>query len=250
MVVDPSEAARPEGGKRVEVTGAERESAELGRRAETLGDELRSFEKDAAEADRMLEKMKDPAKREEFRSALGALRGRASGAGNALRGVVAGLALFAGGVGVGKGMSDGRREAAVVDLARQAGAADAENRMLKAELAKKDEAPRVAGEKRDDRALDVLAQENASSRKENAELRKQAEALMAEVRQMREQRDEAEKRVLAEKEKGIGTQEALMKQQAVTANMGALFDKMNVLIGQSSDKKLQEELRRFLEAYQ
>lgn len=249
MTMDPAETRRTDGSKEAAARESER-GADLGRRAESLGEELRSFEKDAGEAEKMLEDVKDPAKREEFRSALSSLRGRAGGAGNALRAAVTGLALFAGGIGVGKGMSDERHEAAVVDLARQAGAADAENRMLRTELAKKDEAPRAAGEKRDDKALDVLAQENAASRKENVELRKQAEALMAEVRRLREERDAAEKRALTEKEKGIGTQEALMKQQAVAANMGALFDKMNVLIGQSSDKKLQEELQRFLEAYQ
>ncbi|HSD12318.1 MAG TPA: hypothetical protein VLC10_02055 [Patescibacteria group bacterium] len=249
MTIDPSEAARPEGGRRDEAAGGERESAELGRRAETLGDELRSFEKDAGEADRMLEKMKDPAKREEFKSALGALRGRASGAGNALRGVVAGLALFAGGVGVGKGMNDERRESAVVDLARQAGAADAENRMLRAEIARKDEAAGATREaaaaksSKADRATDVLVGENKELRAQLAEMAK-------ELARLRAERDEANARVIAEKEKGLVTQDALFKQQAVTGNLGQLYQKMKDLIDGSGDPKLKEDADRFLAAYE
>jgi fructose-bisphosphate aldolase class 1 len=67
---------------------------------------------------------------------------------------------------------------------------------------------------------------------------------------MRDERDAAERKVLAEKEKGIEMKDTLLKQQTVTANMGALFDKMRTLIGQSDDKKLKEDLERFLEAYE
>ncbi len=245
MTIDPSEAARPEGGRRDEAAGGKRESAELGRRAETLGDELRSFEKDAGEADRMLEKMKDPAKREEFKSALGALRGRAGGADNALRGVVAGRALFAGGVGVGKGMNDERREAAVADLARQSGAADAENRMLRVDLAKKDES---AGAKREvavekpsnaDRATDVLVGENK-------ELRAQLTEMAKGLAKLRQERDEANARVLEEKEKGIVTKDSLLRQQAVSANLTAIYEKMKDMIDQSGDQKLKAEADRYL----
>ncbi|MEY4744099.1 MAG: hypothetical protein RL272_44 [Candidatus Parcubacteria bacterium] len=251
MTVDPSEAARQEGAKRTEPADVGRGAVEFGRKAESLDDALRSFEKDAVEAERMLEKMKDPAKREEFRSALGALRGRAGGAGKALRGIVTGLALFAGGVGVGKSMGDERREAVIIDLAKKAGAAEAKRDAIALESWQKEmEAPRAAQEKGREKALDALARENAAARKENADLRKQADALMAELRSMRDERDAAERKVLAEKEKGIEMKDTLLKQQTVTANMGALFDKMRTLIGQSDDKKLKEDLERFLEAYE
>lgn len=248
MTVDPSEAAKPEGGRRIEATDAERGAAELGRRADSLGDDLRSFEKDAGEADRMLERIKDPAKREEFRTALGSLRGRAGGAGKALRGVVAGLALFAGGVGVGKGMNDERHDASMIEMARKTGEAEAENRMLKAQLARKEEAPVAAPADRSgiaaaEKATDALARENKA-------LLAQLDAMAKDVAKLRQERDDANARVLEEKEKGIVTKDALLKQQTVSANLTAIYEKMKDMIDQSGDPKLKAEADRYLAMFE
>jgi hypothetical protein len=221
-------------------------TGELGRRAESLGDSLRSFDKEMDGAEKTLEKVKDPKKREEFRSTLAALRGRAGGAGNMLRGAVTGLALLAGGIGVGKGMDDERRDAAMVEMAKQTGAAEAENRMLREQLAKRDEAAAArseGGDKNVDRAMGSLE-------KQNAELRKQLERMANDLAQLRKERDDANAKVLAEKEKGIVTQDALMKQQAVSGNLQTLYEKMKNLIDQSGDPKLKEDAERFLSAYE
>lgn len=219
---------------------------ELDRRAESLGDSLRSFGKEMDGAEKTLEKVKDPKKQEEFRSALAALRGRAGGAGNMLRGAVTGLALLAGGMGIGKGMNDERREAAMVEMAKQSGAAEAENRMLKERLAKRDEgaaAKSEAGDKNVDKAMGSLE-------KQNTELRKQLDRMANELAQLRKERDDANARVLAEKEKGIVTQDALMKQQTVSGNLQTLYQKMKDLIDQSGDPRLKDDAERFLSAYE
>lgn len=230
----------------VEPTDAERGAKELGRRAESLDDSLRSFNKDVEGAEAMLGKVHDQKKREEFRTALDILRGRAGGVGNALRGAVTGLALLAGGMGIGKGMNDERREAAMIEMAKQSGAAESENRMLKDQLAKRDEnaATRAeSGDKRTDKAMDSLSGQNT-------ELRKQLGQMAAELAQLRKERDEASAKILAEKEKGIVTQDDLMKQRMVSGNLQTLYEKMKNLIDQSGDPKLKEDADRFLSAYE
>lgn len=229
-----------------EPTDVEHGAKELGRRAESLGDSLRSFDKDVEGAEAMLGKVSDQRKREEFRTALDILRGRAGGVGNALRGAVAGLALFAGGVGVGKGMDDDRRESAIVEMAKQSGAAEAENRMLKEQLAKRDEGAEAraeSGEKRVDKAMDSLSGQNV-------ELRKQLGQMAKELEQLRKERDDANARVLAEKEKGIVAQDTLQKQQTVSNNLQTVYTKMKDLIDASGDQKLKDDADRFLSAYE
>lgn len=248
MTMEPAEGRRPDGSKEAAKTDAERGAAALGRRSESLGEELRSFEKDAGEAEKMLERVKDPAKREEFRSALSSLRGRAGGAGNALRAAVAGLALFAGGVGIGKGMNDERREASMIEMARKTGEAEAENRMLKAQLAKKDDAPVAAPADRSgiaaaEKATDALARENKA-------LLAQLDAMAKDVAKLRQERDEANARVLEEKEKGIVTRDSLLKQQTVSANLSAIYEKMKDMIDQSGDPKLKAEADRYLAMFE
>ncbi len=250
MGMDPAEARRPDGPREPRMPETARGTIELGRRTEALDEELRSFEKDAGEAEKMLDRVKDPAKREEYRSALAALRGRAGGAGNALRAAVAGLALFAGGIGIGKGMNDERQQAAMVDMAKRAGEAEGENRALRAELARKAEAPaakaevpRAAADKTAEKAVDALAGENKA-------LRERLDDMAKEVAKLRQERDEASARVLAEKEKGIVTQDALLKQQTVSANLMAIYEKMKDMIDQSGDKKLKDEADRYLAMFE
>jgi len=236
---------KPEAGK-VPESDKEHASVELQQRADSLGDSLRSFEKEMDGADAMADKIKDPVKRDEFRSALATLRGRTGGLGNALRGAVAGLALFAGGVGVGKSMGDERHGAEMAELSRQAGAAEGENRILKEQLAKRESAAPAKtdqGEKAMGRALDTVTGENAALRSQLAEMAK-------ELARFRQERDEANARVIAEKEKGIVTQDALMKQQTVSGNLSALYGKMKNLIEASGDPKLKEDADRFLAAYE
>ncbi|HTM68014.1 MAG TPA: hypothetical protein VL426_01840, partial [Candidatus Binatia bacterium] len=235
----PEKAGAPE-------NGADAASVELSHRADSLGDSLRSFEKEMDGADAMLAKIKDPAKREEFTTALASLRGRTGGLGNALRGAVAGIALFAGGVGVGKGMNDERHEAAMIDVARQAAAAEVENRMLRQQLAEKK--PDVAAEakverveKASEKVIDAMAEQNNMLRQQLTEMQK-------ELARLRQERDEANARVIAEKEKGLVTQDTLFKQQAVSGNLEQLYKKMKDLIDGSGDPKLKEDADRFLAA--
>lgn len=236
---------KPEAGKAPESDVA-RASAELHQRADSLGDSLRSFEKEIDSADTMADRIKDPKKRKEFKSALGAFRGRTGGLGKSLRAAVTGLALFAGGVGVGRSMDQERHGAETAELARQAGTAEGENRILKEQLAKR-EAPASPtagqGEKAMGRAVDALAGENAA-------LRQQLTDMAKDLARLRQERDEANARVFAEKEKGIVTQDALMKQQTVSGNLSTLYGKMKNLIEASGDPKLKEDADRFLAAYE
>lgn len=235
-------AKRKEEGGEARLPDTERAQADLGRRADALGERVTSFEShDLVEAEKMLARMKDPAKRDEFASALAKFRGRSSGIGNAVRGAATAIALLAGGIGVGKGMNDERQQAAMMELAKKTGEAEAENRMLREQLAKgaKAEATKDAG---GEKAIDALAGDNA-------ELRSQLAAMARELAQLRKERDEANLKVLAEKEKGIVTQDALMKQQAVSGNLHSLYEKMRSLIDQSGDQKLKDDADRFLEAY-
>jgi hypothetical protein len=235
-------AKKTESGAEAPKSDAERAQSDLGRRAESLGERVASFEShDMAEAEKMLSRIKDPAKRDEFAAALSKFRGRTSGVGNAVRGAVAGLALLAGGVGIGKGMNDERQQAAMMEMAKKTGEAEAENRMLREQLAKGERAV-ASKDAGGDRAMDALAGENT-------ELRKQLTAMAKELAQLRKERDEANQKVLAEKEKGIVTQDALMKQQAVSGNLQSLYEKMRSLIDQSGDQKLKDDADRFLEAY-
>lgn len=235
-------AKKNEGGGDAPRPEAERAQADLGRRADALGERVTSFEShDLAEAEKMLARMKDPAKRDEFASALAKFRGRSSGIGNAVRGAATAIALLAGGVGIGKSMGDERREAAMVEMAKQAGAAEAESRMLREQLEKRhdDAATKEAG---GEKAIDALAGDNA-------ELRKQLTAMAKELAQLRKERDEANVKVLAEKEKGLVTKDALMRQETVSGNLHSLYEKMRSLIDQSGDQKLKDDADRFLAAY-
>jgi hypothetical protein len=234
-------ASKPEAGKTPE-TDKERATHELHHRADSLGDSLRSFEKEIETADDMAARIKDPKKREEFKSALTAFRGRTGGIGKSLRAAVTGLALFAGGVGVGKGMDDDRKDAVIVDLARHTASAEAENRMLKSQL-EKQEFPNVVRDKSAEKVIDAMAEQNAA-------LRKQLTDMAKELARLRQERDEANARVLAEKEKGLVTQDALFKQQAVSGNLEQLYKKMKALIDGSDDPKLKEDSDRFLAAYE
>ena len=55
---------------------------------------------------------------------------------------------------------------------------------------------------------------------------------------------------MAEKEKGIVTQDALLKQQTVAGNLASLFGKYKDLIESSGDAKMKEDAERFLAAYE
>jgi len=234
-------APKPEAAKTPE-SDVERASNELHHRADSLGDSVRSFEKEIDSADAMAERIKDPGKRDEFKSALSSFRGRSGGIGKSLRAAVTGLALFAGGVGVGKGMDDEQKNAAIVDLARHAAAAEAENRMLKAQI-EKQEFPNIAKEKGNEKVIDAMVEQNAA-------LRQQLTDLAKELARLRQERDESNARVIAEKEKGLVTQDALFKQQAVSGNLEQLYKKMKDLIDGSGDPKLKEDADRFLSAYE
>lgn len=236
-------AKKAEGAGELPKSESERAQSELGRRAESLGDRVTSFEAhDIAEAETMLARIKDPAKRDEFSAALAKFRGRTSGLGNTVRGAVAGLALLAGGVGVGKGMNDERQQAAMMEMAKQTGAAEAENRMLRERLAQREQRP-SAKDDGSGKALEALAGDNA-------ELRKLLGGYAKELAQLRKERDEANARVLAEKEKGIETKDALMHQQAVSGNLMSLYEKMRHLIDESGDAKMKEDAERFFSAYE
>lgn len=236
-------AKKNEGGGDAQRPEAERAQADLGRRADSLGERVTSFEShDLAEAEQMLARMKDPAKREEFSSALAKFRGRSSGIGNAVRGAATAIALLAGGIGVGKSMGDERREAAMIEMAKQTGAAEAESRMLREQLANRGDAVAskdASGEK----AVDALAGDNA-------ELRKQLTTMAKELAQLRKERDDANAKVFAEKEKGLVTEDALMKQKMVSGNLQTLYEKMRHIIDQSGDPKLKDDAERFFSAYE
>lgn len=251
--MDMGKGAPGSGAERPPERPEEGMAGELGRRSESLGDSLRSFESEMGDAERTLERIKDPAKREEFRTALASLRGRTSGIGNSLRATLAALALFAAGAGVGRGMDAGRHQDEMVDMAKRAGEAEGENKALKEELARRD----AADARRDDAdASKAVRVETAGQRAaetmaaENKELRSELAAMSAELAKIRQDLDEANGRVLAEKTKGIVSQEALMKQQVVSGNLMELFKKMHDLIERSGDPKMKEDAERFLAAYE